>query len=258
MKFFEKQRIHLSISFAIFILLVLISSSIIDFDWWFLFRDLQKVVDRMISLYFPPNMDEIFKLIDAMWITVLSTLAASVLGTILAFMSALVISKKTSKNLVLSMVIRLIATFMRNIPTGIWALMLLMGFWSGQFLAFMVLTIGTYGFLTRTLADSIDEANTDAIEALKATGASHWQIILHAVIPETFPTMISWILYSTETLIRSSTLIGILTGAGIGAMVGLYKHFRHFDSITTSVFVMVSAILIFDQISFQIRKRLLS
>ena len=67
--------------------------------------------------------------------------------------------------------------------------------WYGDFLGFLVLCIISYGFLTRSFADSIDETNASCIKALEATGANYWQIVVHAVIPETMPSLISWTLY---------------------------------------------------------------
>jgi phosphonate transport system permease protein len=101
-------------------------------------------------------------------------------------------SKVTGKIKPLRVILRFIATFLRNVPSSIWAIILLMAFWFGEFLALLVMTIGTFGFMARVFSDMIDETNSNSIEALEATGASYWQIITQAVFPETLPVAISW------------------------------------------------------------------
>ena len=176
---------------------------------------------------------------------------------ILAFFAALAISARTSKNKMLTLIVRILASLTRNVPEGVWAIVLLMCFWYGEFLAYLVMSIISFGFLARVYADAMDEASMDCIEALEATGASYWQIIFSAVIPETMPALISWSLYAAENNIRSSTVIGMLAGGGIGYLIGNYRHFRQFQSMLVAIVLVVAAVLIFDQISTQIRRRIL-
>jgi len=115
----------------------------------------------------------------------------------------------------------------------------------------------SYGFLTRAFADSIDETNRNAMEALQSTGASYWQIIFHAVLPETLPSLLSWSLYAAENNIRSATIVGMLAGGGIGYLIGIYKGFMKYQLLCTSILLVVIVVIATDQISTQIRKRIL-
>ena len=71
------------------------------------------------------------------------------------------------------------------------------------------------------------------------------------------PSLISWGLYSAENNIRSSTIIGMLTGSGIGYLISNYKHFRQFTSLFTAILLVVIVILIFDQTSNYVRRRIM-
>ncbi|MFR4804993.1 MAG: PhnE/PtxC family ABC transporter permease [Eggerthellaceae bacterium] len=49
-----------------------------------------------------------------------------------------------------------------------------------------------------------------------------------AVIPMSITSVVSWVLYMIETNIRDATLIGLLTGTGIGFVFDVYyKSFRY-------------------------------
>lgn len=255
--FFKSKRIQYMVIFLIMAVLTYFASSLIGFDFLLIFQNMSKAISRFVTLYFPPDFSELNDLIEGIWITIILSIAAGLLGTVLAYFSAIATSKATGKNKVLRIALRFLATFMRNVPASIWAIILLIAFWYGEFLALLVMTISSYALTARIFSDMIDETNRDSIEALEATGASYWQMIAQSVFPETLPVTVSWALFSIETNIRSATIIGMLAGGGIGYLIGIYKHFRHFNQLTAAVILIVLTILIFDQLSMQIRKRIL-
>ena len=116
----------------------------------------------------------------------------------------------------LQLVIRHCATVLRNIPTVAWGFLLLFSFKQAEFTGFLALFFKSLGFLTRTFMETIDEVDSGSIEALKATGATRLQVIVHGVVPMTTTQIISWILYTIEVNSRDATLVGMLTGTGIG------------------------------------------
>ena len=95
------------------------------------------------------------------------------------------------------------------------------------------------------------------IEALEATGASYFQIVFQAVIPSAMSQMISWMMYMIETNIRSSTLIGILTGTGIGFVFDLYYKSMKYNVAALVVLLIVVAVFIIEFISNRVRRAVL-
>jgi ABC-type phosphate/phosphonate transport system permease subunit len=92
---------------------------------------------------------------------------------------------------------------------------------------------------------------------LQATGASYFSIIFQSVIPSTIPQMISWILFMIETNIRSATLIGLLTGSGIGFTFNLYYKSLNYDVASLVVVVIIVAILFIESVSNYVRRAVL-
>lgn len=257
MSYFREKRMRTVFFLVIGFFLTLVGSQRIQFDWVLMITHFPAAIGRFIQLYLPPDFSEMGRMIQEMGVTILISLAAAATGMILAFFAALAISARTSKNKSIALIVRMLASLTRNIPEGVWATVLLMCFWYGEFLAYLVMSIISFGFLARVYADAMDETNMECIEALEATGASYWQIVISAVIPETMPALISWSLYAAENNIRSSTIIGMLAGGGIGYLIGNYRHFRQFQSLFVAIALVVAAVLVFDQISTQIRRRIL-
>jgi phosphonate transport system permease protein len=92
----------------------------------------------------------------------------------------------------------------------------------------IALIVETFGFLLRAYIETIDETGEDILEALNASGANFWQRMTQGVIPNAIPGFISWFLYSIELNIRSSTIIGMVGGGGVGLVLMSYiKSFKY-------------------------------
>jgi phosphonate transport system permease protein len=238
--------------------MIIMATILVQFDWIAVIIKLPKVIERFFELYFPMDFEDLSKMLEALLFTIMLAIASSFTGIFIGFPFALMISKKTNNNKIVSEIARFIATIFRVIPPGIWALIFIFVFWFGYFLAYLVLTLYSFGFLARTFAEVFDETNPNCIEALKTTGASYSQIIFHGVIPEVMPSVVSWSLYDIENNIRNSTIIGLLTGAGLGYLISIYRHFREFESLIVAVLLVVITIILIDNLAMQIRKRILS
>jgi phosphonate transport system permease protein len=189
--------------------------------------------------------------------TIFMSIAATTLAAVVSLFLGLMGSKTTKVNNVFSVIARFIASFSRNIPVVAWSLILLISFGQNSITGFLALFVGTLGFLTRAFIESIDEASVSSVEALRATGANYFHIVNKAVIPQSLPQMLSWILFMIETNIRSATLVGILTGTGIGYIFDLYYKTLNYNAVALVTFTIVIAVIIIDLISNRIRKVIL-
>lgn len=105
--------------------------------------------------------------------------------------------------------------------------------------------------------ETIDEVSGGPVEALKATGAGYFSIVFKSVVPSTMPQMISWVLFAIETNIRQATLVGILTGTGIGFAFDLYYKSLNYHAASLVVVVIVIAILLIEWLSNYVRRVIL-
>lgn len=257
MKYFKTRRMKFLIILIGIVGFMILASIRLEISWVSIMLNTKKSFDRFMVEYIPLDFSAFSIQLYQLWVTVVISIAGAFVGMILAFLSSLALSKHTGKNKVVKYMVRGIASLTRNIPEAVWAILLIPFLWFGEFLGFLVMCIISYGFLTRTFADEIDETNQDCLEALSACGASYWQIIIHGIIPETMPSLISWSLYAAENNIRSATVVGMLAGGGIGWLMGVYKGFYQMHLLGTSILLIVVVVILTDQLTTQIRKRLL-
>ena len=186
--------------------------------------------------------------------TALVSVAVTVCAAICAFFTSLLGTRTTKINPLIARSVRIIAAFFRNVPDVVWAILLLFSFGQNVLTGFFALFFYTFGTLTRAFIETIDEVCESCVEALHATGATSIQTVFQGIIPSSMPTIVSWVLYMIETNIRNSTLIGVLTATGIGALFDLYYKRMDYGSASLVVLSIVVLVIAIELASNQIRK----
>lgn len=215
--------------------------------WAFIFEDL-----------FPPKITDWETIGMGMLQTIAMALLASLLSSIISLVFAFLGSNTMAPWKPLKKIIRFFASIQRNIPSMIWTFLLIMAFGIGTIVGTLALLITTCGFLIRSFIETIDEVGSESLEALQTVGAGKLSIITQVIVPASLPGFISWLLYSLEVNIRSSTLVGAVGGGGIGLiMMGYIKQFRYHSAM--GVILLVAAIVILvDILTNFLRKKVLA
>jgi phosphonate transport system permease protein len=190
--------------------------------------------------------------------TALLSIAVTVCAAILAFFFSLLGTRITRVNPWIGKSVRMIAAFFRNVPDVVWAMLLLFSFGQNILTGFFALFFATFGMLTRTFIETIDEVSAACVEALHATGATYMQTVFQGIIPSSMSEIVTWVLFMIETNIRSSTLIGVLTATGIGYLFDLYYKRLDYGSASLVVISIVLLVIVIETISNQIRKVILT
>jgi len=253
---FEKRKQTLTLVFVGVFLLFTISSLLTNYDVIDGIGSLPKSITWISKNLIPnekswPRLPNIFtKLFE----TTLLSIAVTVCAAIVSFFFSLLGTKTTKINPWVGRFVRIIAGLFRNIPDVVWAMLLLFSFGQNVLTGFLALFFATFGMLTRTFIETIDEVSSACVEALYATGATYIQIVFQGIIPSSIAEIVSWVLYMIETNIRSSTLIGILTATGIGYLFDMYYKRLDYGAASLVVISIVITVIAIETISNQIRK----
>ncbi|WP_226617667.1 PhnE/PtxC family ABC transporter permease [Cytobacillus firmus] len=223
------------------------------------FASIPKAIQWGMANFYPTaeSLEKLPVILEKLQETLLVSIAATTAAAVIALLFSIFGSNTTKINPFFGAITRGIATVFRNIDVAAWALILLFSFGQSALTGYFALFFGSFGFLTRAFTETIDEVSGDSVEALKATGAGYFSIIFQSVIPSSIPQLISWILFMIETNIRSATLIGLLTGSGIGFTFNLYYKSLAYDIASLVVVVIIAAILLIEYASNYVRKVIL-
>jgi phosphonate transport system permease protein len=124
----------------------------------------------------------------------------------------------------------------------------------GPFAGFLTLTFATIGFIAKLLADDIEEIDEAQAEAVRATGASWWQLVNYAVQPQVMPRLIGLSLYRLDINFRESAVIGIVGAGGIGATLNTAIDRYEYDSAGAILLIIIAIVMVAEYGSSYLRK----
>jgi phosphonate transport system permease protein len=112
-------------------------------------------------------------------------------------------------------------SLLRAVPEVLWALIFVVGVGLGPFAGALALGAHTGGVLGKLYADTLEEVSPLALRGLRATGAGPLHLLVWGAWPEARRMLISYTVLRWETNVRTSTVLGIAGGGGIG--IALYN-----------------------------------
>jgi phosphonate transport system permease protein len=181
------------------------------------------------------------------------TLTSTVVGVIIS----VPVGIGAARNLVpraVYLVCRGIIAVSRALQEIIIAIFLVAMFGFGPFAGFLTLSFATIGFIAKLLADDIEEIEPGQVEAVRATGASWWQVVNYAVQPQVMPRLIGLSLYRLDINFRESAVIGIVGAGGIGATLNTAIDRYEYDSAGAILLLIIGIVMIAEYGSSYLRK----
>ncbi|MDR1013715.1 MAG: ABC transporter permease subunit [Coriobacteriales bacterium] len=257
--FFRRRTLFVALAAAVLLVLNGAIGSLLGFDLPAALHDLPGGIVWMFSNFMPTvaSFSKLGTIVSQLASTVLVSVAASCTAAVLALLLAVIGSRSVGLGGPVPLAVRAVASLLRNIPTVAWALLLLLSFRQSEFTGYLALFLGSLGYLTRCFLESIDEVSGGAVEALRATGATYGQLVAQAVMPLSATAVVSWVLFMIETNVRDATLVGILTGTGIGFVFDLYYKSFRYDNAGLVVLAVVVVVIALELTSNLVRRAIL-
>lgn len=189
-------------------------------------------------------------LIESLTMTVTATVAGVVLAVPIGLGAA-----RNIAPLWLYGFCRFVIAVSRALQDIIVAIFFVAMFGFGPFAGFLTLTVSTIGFLSKLLADDIEEIEPRQVEAIRATGAGFWQVIDFAVLSQVLPRLVGLTAYKVDINFRDSSVIGIVGAGGIGATLNTALDRYEYDNAAAILILIILIVLACEYASGWIRKR---
>lgn len=117
----------------------------------------------------------------------------------------------------------------------------------GAFAGILTLIIYTVGFVSKLLAEAIEEIDWGQVEAMQAAGANYLTVLQYAVAPQVMPRAVGLSLYQLDINLRASTVVGIVGAGGIGGT--LMNAFGRYDyDFAFAILLMIIALVFITEI----------
>ncbi len=196
---------------------------------------------------------------------ILETIAIAFLATVLGVIFAVPVSFLAARNLMeghrltraIYYVVRTILNIVRSLETLMWAIVFAVWVGLGPFGGMLALWLHTVAALGKLYSEAIESIDPGPIEAVRATGARGPQIVIYAVLPQIMPSFTSYTLYRWDINVRMSTVIGLVSDAGLGFLVIQWIRLNRFSSMATAIIAIILVIATLDFISSKLRQRII-
>ncbi len=198
-------------------------------------------------------------IMESIKIGILETLEMTVAASILTYLLGLplgILLYATAKggileNRPLNLVVGMLVNICRSLPFLILLVLLipltrfLTGSSIGTAASIVPLTVGTIPIAARMVEASLNEVPSGILEAAKAMGASPLYLILHFLLPEATPSLLSGAAINIATILGYSAMAGVIGGGGLGAIALQYGYYRYQSNVLwTTVAILVLMVML--------------
>ncbi len=198
---------------------------------------------------------------DVAW-ALFETILMAFLGTFGAALVALPLAFLAARNFAPLMAIRFAARrlfdFFRGVDALIWTIVLARAFGPGPLTGALAILITDTGSFGKMFSEALENVDGKQIEGIQSTGAKPLQRYRFGVIPQITPVLLSQVLYFLESNTRSATIIGAITGGGIGLLLtqAIITQ-KDWEEVSYYIVLIILMVMLMDWFSGLLRRKLI-
>ena len=196
----------------------------------------------------------------SLWEPALETLLMATLATLLGMFMAIPVAWLGANNIspfgrVTYTIGRVLMTLSRSVHEVVWALVFVAAVGLGALAGVLAMAVRSIGFISKTVAEAIEDVKTGPIEAMRAVGANRFQVLMFGIVPQVLPVMIGNIIFEWDVNIRRSTIMGLVGAGGLGLALHRQMASYNYGGIATVIAVILVMIIFGEVVSHYARKK---
>jgi phosphonate transport system permease protein len=199
--------------------------------------------------------DVVWAIFETVLMAFLGTMGAALLALPMAFMAA----KNFAPLAAIRFAFRRLFDFLRGVDALIWTIILSRAFGLGPLTGALAILLTDSGSFGKLFSEALETVDNKQIEGVQSTGAKPLQRYRFGVIPQITPVLLSQVLYYLESNTRSATIIGAITGGGIGLLLtqAIITQ-KDWEEVTYYIVLVVLMVIFMDWVSGALRRRLIA
>lgn len=195
--------------------------------------------------------------LELLWTGMVESLQIAVIATVFGVALSLPLGLLAARNLMppwVSWTARTAIALCRSFHPVITAILFVKAVGFGALAGVLALIVASMGFISKLFAEAIEEMSLKQVEGVRATGAGFWGVLAMGVLPQVMPRFIGFGAYQLDSNLRNSTMVGLVGGGGIGAVLfTAYQRFD-FDFVLTILLAIIAVIMVGEVLSTQLRR----
>lgn len=126
----------------------------------------------------------------------------------------------------------------------------------GPIAGLLTLAFHSVIFLAKMLAEDIENVRVGPIEAVRATGAGFWQVVVYSVVPQVLTRSVGTAIYRLDANVRHSTVVGIVGAGGIGQTLSSSFSRYDYDFAAAILLCIIALVALGEWFSDRVRGKL--
>ena len=180
---------------------------------------LGRMGQTLANRYYPPDIEYIIDVDYGKY--VVETIQMAYLGALFGLLATVPLGWFASYNMTPSRrfiypVARLITMFCRAVHEMIWAILFVSILGFGMLPGVLALTFFCIGFAGKLFSEEIEAIDTGPVDAIRATGANLFQVMVFAVFPQVRVAFTGIAIYTWDVAFRAATVVGFFGAGGMG------------------------------------------
>jgi phosphonate transport system permease protein len=197
-----------------------------------------------------------------MWEPALETVLMATLATLLGSFMAIPVAWLGADNIsplgrLTYMVGRTLMTLSRSVHEVVWGLIFVAAVGLGALAGVLAMAVRSIGFISKTVAEAIEDVNKGPVEAMRAVGANRFQVLMFGIVPQVLPVVIGNVIFEWDVNIRRSTIMGLVGAGGLGLALHRQMAAYNYGGIATVIAVILALIIFGEVFSAWARKRVI-
>ncbi len=190
----------------------------------------------------------------------IETVQMAVVGTIVGGFAALPLALWASRvgapSTAVMWITKTFNNIVRAIPDVLWALLFVAMVGIGVLPGILALIFFSIAVTSKLTSDVLDGIDMGPVEAARAVGSRHTQVLRTAIVPQILPSYVSFLLYNFELNLRASAVLGLVGAGGIGQLIDFYRGARAWPQVWGIIVLFLIVTIIVEQLSVVLRRRL--
>jgi phosphonate transport system permease protein len=222
---------------------------------WEFVADSPAQVRDLFGRMLPPDWAFAGEIVDPLIQTINIATLGTALAVLLSIPVAFLAARNTTFNRATYALGRLVMSVSRSVDSLIWALIFIIVVGPGSLAGALAVAVRSIGFVSKLFAEGIEEIDRGQVEAITATGAGRFKVLLYGIVPQIRPVFAGVTIYRWDINIRESTVLGIVGAGGIGFVLNTAILGLEWSRVGLILLVILGVVVVSEMISASLRKR---
>ena len=149
---------------------------------------------------------------------------------------------------------RFLMTMSRSVHEIVWGLIFVSAVGLGALAGVLAMAVRSVGFISKTIAEAIEDVDPKPLEAIRAAGGTRFQILWFAILPQIIPVFVGNVIFEWDINIRRSTIMGLVGAGGLGLLLFRQMAMSNDGGIAVVIMAVLALIILGELVSHYARR----